>query len=253
MLSSETFRRLVRDQRGATAIEYGLAACGIAIAISAAVFVLGGDVSAIFGQVGSVVSGRHSVSESTPLTIIGFDPGSSDVESWSGGILAEIAGFGSVLQLDLGSNAYFADRENGRPGAETTTRVFELPTNTRTAILEFDMVFADSWDDEQARIYINGTEVGRGSFDWDEGVGPPPVLELPGGDGIQITASAPVASQNTGVSRFNAQGTDYAYKMRIQVEDPEAELSLGFGTTLNSKGQWDESLLVDNVRVSTIP
>lgn len=36
---------------GATAIEYGLIAAGIAVAISAAVFALGGDINELFGRV----------------------------------------------------------------------------------------------------------------------------------------------------------------------------------------------------------
>jgi len=40
-----------KDTRGATAIEYGLIAAGIAVAIAAAVFALGTDLEAIFGNV----------------------------------------------------------------------------------------------------------------------------------------------------------------------------------------------------------
>ena len=40
--------RLVKDTDGATAIEYGLIAAGIAVAIIAAVFALGDDLKAFF-------------------------------------------------------------------------------------------------------------------------------------------------------------------------------------------------------------
>lgn len=43
--------RFRQDTRGATAIEYGLIAAGIAVAIAAAVFALGGDLAGIFGDV----------------------------------------------------------------------------------------------------------------------------------------------------------------------------------------------------------
>ncbi|MCK5374652.1 MAG: Flp family type IVb pilin [Alphaproteobacteria bacterium] len=39
------------NKDGATAIEYGLIAAGIAVAISAAVFALGGDINELFGRV----------------------------------------------------------------------------------------------------------------------------------------------------------------------------------------------------------
>ena len=40
---------------GATAIEYGLIAAGIALAISAAVFAFGGDLTALFEEMGSTL------------------------------------------------------------------------------------------------------------------------------------------------------------------------------------------------------
>ncbi len=45
------------DEEGATAIEYGLIAAGIALAISAAVFLFGGQLSALFGTMGDALDG----------------------------------------------------------------------------------------------------------------------------------------------------------------------------------------------------
>jgi pilus assembly protein Flp/PilA len=42
------FRRFLRDEKAATAIEYGLIAAGIAVAIIAAVFALGDDIKNFF-------------------------------------------------------------------------------------------------------------------------------------------------------------------------------------------------------------
>jgi pilus assembly protein Flp/PilA len=47
-----------KDTRGATAIEYGLIAAGIAVAIAAAVFALGGDLANLFGAVSDEVGTR---------------------------------------------------------------------------------------------------------------------------------------------------------------------------------------------------
>jgi pilus assembly protein Flp/PilA len=47
----ETFRRLIRDERGATAIEYAMIAGGIAVAIVAAVNALGVSVKAMYDSV----------------------------------------------------------------------------------------------------------------------------------------------------------------------------------------------------------
>lgn len=58
-LSAWTFAALGdlwRDRRGVTAIEYGLIAAGIAVAIIVTLFALGGDVSALFDSTATEVS-----------------------------------------------------------------------------------------------------------------------------------------------------------------------------------------------------
>ncbi len=61
MLSIYTkVRSFLKSEDGATAIEYGLIAAGIAIAIIAAVFVVGDDLSNLFNTVASNVSSAES-------------------------------------------------------------------------------------------------------------------------------------------------------------------------------------------------
>lgn len=50
------FQDLIRDESGATAIEYGLIAALIAVAIIAALGVLGTNLSALFEGIASTVS-----------------------------------------------------------------------------------------------------------------------------------------------------------------------------------------------------
>ncbi len=45
------------EEDGATAIEYGLIAAGIALAISAAVFLFGGQLTALFTDMGTALEG----------------------------------------------------------------------------------------------------------------------------------------------------------------------------------------------------
>lgn len=47
----------VANEDGATAIEYGLIAAGISIAIAATVFIVGGDIDALFSQVSAALNG----------------------------------------------------------------------------------------------------------------------------------------------------------------------------------------------------
>lgn len=50
-------RSLIRDESGATAIEYGLIAALIAVAIIAALTQLGTDLSAMFSDVSTAING----------------------------------------------------------------------------------------------------------------------------------------------------------------------------------------------------
>ena len=50
-------RNFVSDESGATAIEYGLLAAGIAVAIIAAVGLLGDSLSSMFGTIEGELSG----------------------------------------------------------------------------------------------------------------------------------------------------------------------------------------------------
>ena len=50
----------LKSEDGATAIEYGLIAAGIAVAIIAAVFVVGDDLSSLFDTVASNVSSAEA-------------------------------------------------------------------------------------------------------------------------------------------------------------------------------------------------
>jgi len=49
------FKKFIRSEEGATAIEYGLIAAGIAVAISAIVFTVGTDLLALFTGVSTTL------------------------------------------------------------------------------------------------------------------------------------------------------------------------------------------------------
>lgn len=55
------------ETRGATAIEYGLIAAGIAVAIAAAVFALGGDLAGVFESVSDTIAPADAT-VTTPAT-----------------------------------------------------------------------------------------------------------------------------------------------------------------------------------------
>ncbi len=52
---TQFIREFISDESGATAIEYGLIAAGIAVAIIAAVGLLGDSLASMFGEVGAAL------------------------------------------------------------------------------------------------------------------------------------------------------------------------------------------------------
>lgn len=56
----QTLQRLIKDESGATAIEYGLIAGLVAVAIIAALTALGGSLDTLFSNVANTVSGATS-------------------------------------------------------------------------------------------------------------------------------------------------------------------------------------------------
>jgi pilus assembly protein Flp/PilA len=59
---ADLFRRLRRDMSGVTAIEYGLIAGAIAVAIIATVIALGGDIENLFASTGNALNSTESSS-----------------------------------------------------------------------------------------------------------------------------------------------------------------------------------------------
>jgi pilus assembly protein Flp/PilA len=51
------FNALLQDESGATAIEYGLIAALVSVAIIAALTLLGGSLSTLFGDIATTVAG----------------------------------------------------------------------------------------------------------------------------------------------------------------------------------------------------
>jgi len=57
ILLSTIATRVLQDRRGATAIEYGLIAAGIALAVATTVGLLGDDLVTMFGNIRTALNG----------------------------------------------------------------------------------------------------------------------------------------------------------------------------------------------------
>lgn len=60
LIAWSLLRASCRDKAGVTAIEYGLIAGAIAIAIFATIFALGGDIKNLFGSAGNTLTSETS-------------------------------------------------------------------------------------------------------------------------------------------------------------------------------------------------
>ena len=229
-----------RDNRGATAIEYGMLAGGLAVAITASVFVLGGEISDLFGAPSSLVppgSGEMRV-----VLTQNFENGR---EGWSG--------LAAVIKLDqIGTGLSLASESWRGDALEMVSRTFDIPAGATRAEVSFDMSFVDSWDaGEVAKIYVNGSEVAVGEHLWrteaPATVTPTEAVTPTKSGAVSVNANL-ISSVKAGVWTNGSNGTDHTYRVTIAVDDPGQELSLGFGTSLN-QGREDESLLISSVEL----
>lgn len=232
-------------RRGATAIEYGIFAAGLAAAITAVLVLLGSDVAAVFDTTDGAMTGADTGAGGTwkggSLRVITRQTFDDGADGWSGKAV--------VRTLDqIGTGLSLSGESRRASATETVSRVFDIPAGSTRAEISFDMSFVDSWDQEQAKIYVNGTEIGSGTFSWfddtlDLALAPPA--------GIAATAER-TSSVQAGTWDTAVRGTDYTYRVRIAVDDPGEALTLGFGTTLD-QSQSDEALMIGNVEVSVGP
>jgi len=232
------FGDILCDRRGATAIEYGILSGGVAASVAAAVFALGGQVGGFLDGAGGAVSGRDIGRGKADMITILTQNFATDREGWTG--------MAPRRTLDqIGTGLSLARESRIGDGQEAVRRVFDIPAGASRAAISFDMSFVDSWDDETARIYVNGAEVMAGAHDWNTDT-PPALVQMPT---QTMTIDAQLTnSVQAGVWGNGIRGTDHTYRVTITVDDPGEALQLGFGTSLN-QGQMDESLLIGNVEL----
>lgn len=244
----DRLREFARSRRGATAIEYGVVVGGLAMGIAIAVFALGVGLGGLFGttgqMTGDILAGRGiaETAKPDPLRVVLRQNFATDSDGWRGPAPRRtLDRIGTGLSLGRESR-----RNNGR---ESVSRSFDLPEGTARAEIRFEMSFVDSWDNEQAKFYLNGTDVATGQFSWRSGEAPN--LSVAAGTGVTVDAT-PVSSVKAGSWSDPARGTDHTYSVTLGIVDPGETLTLGFGTTLD-QDQTDESLLIGNIELRVGP
>ncbi|UWQ19629.1 hypothetical protein [Jannaschia sp. M317] len=158
-----------------------------------------------------------------------FSDGRGD---WSGGELINFGGFGDILALSR--------------NAPTADLPINVDSSYRYAVVEFDMVFGDSWDGEQGSISLNGEDIAVGDFNWQSGE--PVITTFEGDADTTVTLTRASTGTGSGSGRWQRQN-DYTYSVRVVAANDGTPMQLGAATTLNS-GTNDEFFGIDNVRVS---
>lgn len=234
-----TLKSLLRQQRAATAIEYGLFAGGLAIGIMATIFALGGNIDELFGAAGDLVGSGSDDGDAAGLRVVLSQTFEADREGWSG-----MAPPRTLDQIGMGIS--LANESRRANAAEAVSHTFDIPAGATRAEISFDMSFVDSWDaDEQAKIYVNGTEIAVGEHLWrSEDV---PTFAMTPADDMTIDAQL-TSSVTAGTWDNGNRGTDHTFRVTVSVDNPGETLRLGFGTSLDQE-QSDESLLIGNVEL----
>lgn len=221
-------RSFIADETGAITVDYVVLTAGlVGLALAATAMVLqatGTQSGAIDGYLRNITIG------STFERIFASEDFSEGRGDWVGGELRNVDGFGDILSLS------------------GTSPTAELPINIGTnhdyAVVEFDMIIADSWDDEQGSVSINGSDVLIGRHAWRNDA--PVVQTFEGAEDTTVT----LTRTSTGTGGTWRRGVnDYTYKVRVTAKNDGSDIRLGAATTLNQNGR-DEFFGIDNVKVS---
>jgi len=226
-------KEFIRSESGAVTTDYvvlsaAMVGSGLAAINSTAVGVenIASDIdAALRGEIVNTTFARQSY----------FDDFENGAGYWVGGQTDDSQdAFGGILGPYGGSN-----------GDEVVTRTFDLLSGYDYAVVEFDMLAIDSWDNEDFIIFVDGNPVSAYNFDWQQD----------GVTGAWTTNDEDFNISITPNGSRNQQGysntwSDQGFSVSIQVTDPGPSMSIGFGSTLNQDLE-DESWGVDNLQVTS--
>ena len=229
MLLSE----FLRSDSGAVTTDYvvlsaAMVGSGLAAMNSTAVGVenIAGDIAAALrGEIVNTSFARQGY----------FDDFENGAGYWVGGRTDDSQGaFGGILGPYSGSN-----------GNEVVTRTFDLMSGYDYAVVEFDMLAIDSWDNEDFIIFVDGNPVSAYNFDWQQDGVTGAWTTSDAGIDISITPNGSRSQQG-----YSDTWSDQTFSVSVQVADPGPSMSIGFGSTLD-QSLGDESWGVDNVQVTS--
>jgi hypothetical protein len=155
-----------------------------------------------------------------------------DKGGWTGGtVMSPIAALGEILVLGPG---------------ETAMLTLDVPANSESATLSFDLIGGDSLDHEVATITSNGKTVtlARGLYDGTM------TFTTPDVEGVNITTETISSGTNLG-GISSDYWRDSVTRVTVSVDDPGETLSLGMTSGAN-QDIGDEFFGIDNVDISAL-
>ncbi len=135
----------------------------------------------------------------------------------------------------------YLGRFGGNTPGETITKSYALSSTQDYTIIEFDLYRIDDWDNEDFRLYIDGSEVFVRNF----GTSAVTIASSSLGNVSWRVAEITNATGNLGHATSNDQ--IFRFTMTIQ-NNGNAAVSLGFGSDLN-EAITNEAYGIDNVKV----
>ena len=219
-------RQFVEGEDGAVTVDWVLITAGVVGLAIATAAVVSGGVGALSTETSDTLSGatiRTSFAQAGALLSNDFSDGLGD---WVGGTLANLAGFGEVLQLGPG---------------ELAQLTFAVPPGSNFATITFDMLGIDDLSGEGATVFINGTAVAL--YADDHGNITTTDFGVPG---VTVAVSQHYTNDAVGAG---SHGNDSRATYTITVQNPGETLTLGVGSGTGQPIS-EEFYAIDDVSVT---
>lgn len=223
----QTIEDFAGDEHGAVTVDWVVLTAALVGLGLAAMAVVSGGVEAVSDDTDASLRSTRIQTSFAQLGALFDTDFSGGLGGWSGGSVADLAGFGEVLQL--GSGEY----------AELTV---DVPPGASRATVNFDMIGGDDLSGEPATIFINGEAVAvyrdnHGNVTLgDNGV-----------DGVTVEVNQLYNNDPVGAGNH---GHDSRAQYTITVENPSGSLTFGVESGAD-EGVHDEFYAIDDVAIST--
>ncbi len=223
-------KRFIEDQSGAVTVDWTVMTAAIVGLGIATYGVVSGGIQNLSGDVDLHLRQDHISTSFGPSLLASMDFTGGDKGGWVGGtVLTQIEALGEILVL--------------QPG-ETASVTLDVPANSDSATLSFDLIGGDSLDNEVATITSNGKTVtlARGLYTGTM------TFTTPDVEGVTVTTETISEQTNLGGSG-PTYWRDSVTRVTVTVDDPGETLALGMTSGAN-QNIGDEFFAVDNVEIT---